>query len=191
MTTLLQARQMMQAGNFNGAREIVYTILRADPNNTDAWQMAVELAPDDNARVQAHQGLQRAVANRPPQQPQYAQPYPQQQQYQQPYMQQPIVINANAPAGYGAMPYRPEKDYMGEAFITLLLYFVGAGIIGLIANVLFLMNASRDRNNGIVTHNVGCLQIMLIVNAAIIALSAIAACLFFFFIPLLALGSGS
>src|SRR5690348_4735820 len=108
MTTLLQARQMMQAGNFAGAREIVYGILRTDPNNAEAWQLAVDLAPDDNARVQAHQGLQRAMANRPPQPQQvqyapqpYQQPYP--QQPQQPYMQQPIVINT--PGGYPAMPY--------------------------------------------------------------------------------------
>src|SRR5437868_14388236 len=114
--------------------------------------------------MQAHQGLQHAMANRPPQpqyapQPQYQQPYqqghPPQQPMQQPMLQQPIVINA---PGYGAMPYRAEKDYLTEALITLVLYYVGAGIIGLGANIIFLMNANRDRNNGVVTRNAGCLQ---------------------------------
>ncbi len=65
---------------------------------------------------------------------------------------------------YGPRPpmyYRPEKDYLGEAFITLLLYFVGMGVAGLIANIIFLNNARRDQNQGVNTRNVGCLQVLL------------------------------
>lgn len=205
MSTLLQARQMMQAGNFQGAREIIYAVIRTDPNNIEAWQLAMDAAPHDQARLEAHAGLQRALANTapmrptpppiagtvieqplrqqpppsPPQSP-YVQPYSQPQQYQQqpyqqqPYIQQPIVINAGVPAGgINAMQFRPTKDYLPEALLTLALYVFGVGVFGVIANVVFLMNARRDRDNGIETYSVGCLNAMLILNVIIILLGCV------------------
>lgn len=74
----------------------------------------------------------------------------------------------------GAAPvYRPEKSYLGEAFITLLLYYLGFGLIGLIANILFLNNARRDERTGVVTRNVGCLQVLLWVHIALLALACV------------------
>jgi hypothetical protein len=70
--------------------------------------------------------------------------------------------------------YRPEKDYLGQALITLVLYYVGLGIVGLIANIMFLNSARRDERQGIATRNVGCLQILLWVHIGLIVLSCIA-----------------
>jgi hypothetical protein len=67
----------------------------------------------------------------------------------------------------------PEKSYLGEAFITLLLYYLGFGLIGLIANILFLNNARRDERTGVVTRNVGCLQVLLWVHIALLALACL------------------
>jgi hypothetical protein len=78
-----------------------------------------------------------------------------------------------APPPY-AYPYRPEKDYLGQAFITLILYYVGLGIVGLIANIMFLNSARRDERQGVVTRNVGCLQILLWVHIGLMVLGCIA-----------------
>jgi len=66
------------------------------------------------------------------------------------------ILSPSAPYGY-----RPEKDYLGEAFIALILYYVGLGIVGLIVNIVFLGNARRDQSVGITTRDVGCLQTLL------------------------------
>jgi hypothetical protein len=59
------------------------------------------------------------------------------------------------------MHYRPEKSYLGEALLTLILYYLGFGVIGLIANIIFLSNANRDERMGMLIRNKGCLQILL------------------------------
>ncbi len=59
--------------------------------------------------------------------------------------------------------YRPEKSYMGESLLTLVLYWVGF-FPGLIANILFLNNANRDERMGLLVRNKGCLQVLLWVN---------------------------
>lgn len=74
--------------------------------------------------------------------------------------------------------YRPEKSYLGEAFITLVLYYLGFGLIGLIANLIFLSNARRDERQGVITSNVGCLQALLWVHIALIVLGCIATIIF-------------
>ena len=74
--------------------------------------------------------------------------------------------------------YRPEKSYLGEAFITLILYYLGFGLIGLIANILFLSNARRDERQGMLTQNVGCLQVLLWVHIALFLLACIAGAIF-------------
>jgi hypothetical protein len=75
--------------------------------------------------------------------------------------------------------YRPEKDYLAEALITMLLYLLGFGIIGFIANIVVLRNANRDEARGVYVHNKGCLQAMLWVQIAglIVGCAAIAALL--------------
>jgi len=63
------------------------------------------------------------------------------------------------------MYYRPpEKNYIGEAFLTLALYYLGLGIVGLIANIIFLNNANRDMRQGLYVRNKGCLQALLWVH---------------------------
>jgi hypothetical protein len=77
-----------------------------------------------------------------------------------------------------APAYRPERSYLGEAFITLILYYLGFGLIGLIANLIFLSNARRDERQGVITSNVGCLQILLWVHIALFVLGCIAGAIF-------------
>jgi uncharacterized membrane protein len=88
-------------------------------------------------------------------------------------------------------PYvqRPEKDYLGESLITLILYYIGFGIVGLIVNIVFLGNARRDQSVGIVTRNVGCLQALLWVHIALMVIGAIIACIMLVLIPLFFSGS--
>ena len=74
--------------------------------------------------------------------------------------------------------YRPEKDYLGEAFLSLVLYYFGLGIVGLIANIIFLNNARRDERQGILTRNVGCLQALLWVHIVGMVLGCIASVIF-------------
>jgi Trk-type K+ transport system membrane component len=92
------------------------------------------------------------------------------------------------PQPYG---YRPEKDYLGEALITLVLYYVGLGIVGLIVNIVFLGNARRDQSMGIMTRNVGCLQAILWFHIAAMVIAAIIACLILIVIPLIAAAGSS
>lgn len=70
--------------------------------------------------------------------------------------------------------YRPEKNYLGQALLTLVLYYVGLGIIGLIANIMFLSSARRDERQGIITRNVGCLQVLLWVHIGLMVVGCIA-----------------
>ncbi len=65
---------------------------------------------------------------------------------------------------YPPVQYRPEKSYLGEALITLVLYYLGFGLIGLIANIIFLNNANRDERQGLLVRNKGCLQLLLWVH---------------------------
>lgn len=60
--------------------------------------------------------------------------------------------------------YRPQKSYLTEAIIALVLYYLGFGIIGLIANIMFLNNANRDERQGVDVENKGCLQVLLWVH---------------------------
>ncbi len=76
--------------------------------------------------------------------------------------------------------YRPQKDYVGEAFLTLALYIFGFWIVGFIVNIIFLSNAKRDESMGIATQNVGCLQALLWIEITLFVLSTIGCLLFFF-----------
>lgn len=96
-----------------------------------------------------------------------------------------VVVQPQAPVAQpGGQPvivmerpsYRPEKSYLGEAFLAWVLYYVGF-VPGLIANILFLSNARRDERQGIITRNVGCLQILLWFHI----IAALGGCAFFIF----------
>jgi hypothetical protein len=85
---------------------------------------------------------------------------------QQPYAPQPQVVMVDRGR------YR-EKSYLGEAFITLALYYFGLFVAGLVANLIFLGNARRDRREGVNTRNVGCLQALLWVHIIGLIISCI------------------
>ncbi len=70
--------------------------------------------------------------------------------------------------------YRQEKDYIGQAFIALLLYYVGLWFGGLIANIIFLNNAKQDERMGYLVRNKGCLTALLWVHV----IGAILSCIF-------------
>lgn len=72
--------------------------------------------------------------------------------------------------GYG----RPSKSYLVESLLTLVLYYAGLGIIGLIANLLFLRNARRDEESGVEVTEKGCLQALLWVHLALMILGCMA-----------------
>lgn len=74
--------------------------------------------------------------------------------------------------------YRPEKNYLAEALVTFLLYYFGFGIIGLIANIIFLNNANRDERQGVIVRNKGCLQVLLWVQIALMILACISMIIF-------------
>ena len=88
---------------------------------------------------------------------------------------------------YVERPGSPEKSYLSEAFITLILYYVGFFIAGLIANIIFLNNAKRDRSQGVTTTNVGCLQVLLWVQIIGLVVGCVAMIVFGGFGLLLAL----
>lgn len=97
---------------------------------------------------------------------------------------------------YGYPPpqpmYRPEKNYIGEAFITLVLYYVGFFVVGLIANIIFLNNANRDERQGLLVRNKGCLVALLWVQIIGAVLGCIAAIIWLFALGGLALlGAGN
>ena len=83
------------------------------------------------------------------------------------------------------------KHFLLRALITLLLYFFGVGLIGMIANAVFLMNANRDRENGIVVRNVGCLQAMMVLSGLGLVITIIGGCIIFLLPLVMTFASGS
>lgn len=75
--------------------------------------------------------------------------------------------------------YRPSKSYLGEAFLSLVLYYLGFGVIGLIANVIFLNNAKRDERQGMIVENKGCLSALLWVHVGLMILGCIVTIILF------------
>jgi hypothetical protein len=76
--------------------------------------------------------------------------------------------------------YRQEKNYIGQAFIALILYYVGLWVAGLIANIIFLNNAKEDERMGYIVRNKGCLTVLLWVQVIGGILSCIAAIIWLF-----------
>ena len=95
-----------------------------------------------------------------------------------------------APPPQQPMYYRPEKSYLGEAFLTLALYYLGVGVVGLIANIMFLNNANRDERQGMLVRNKGCLTALLWVHVIGMILGCIATIIFVFFLGGMAILQG-
>ncbi len=87
--------------------------------------------------------------------------------------------------------YRQEKDYIGQAFIALLLYYVGLWFGGLIANIIFLNNAKNDERMGYLVRNKGCLTTLLWVQVILGILSCIGGVIWLFAMGGLALISAA
>jgi hypothetical protein len=122
-----------------------------EPNDSFMMDVAPTMAP-----IPRRPGAPAAQPAPPPPQPQ-APPVVvvQPQASPLPAAPQPQVLVVDRPG------YVREKSYLGEAFLTLALYWIGLFIAGLIANIIFLGNARRDRQWGVITTNVGCLQALL------------------------------
>jgi hypothetical protein len=194
MATIKEAQQFVDDGNIQAALEAVYTILRTDPQNTEAWQMAVDLAPDDSSRAQAEQGLDAAIWGKASP-PGYVPQIQSQPQSMQDATAAPVTMSSTTTAplssflgtllkGPTMTPFGLEKDYKGEAILTVMAYVIGTSVVGLIANVYFLFKAAQDRQNGITPRNLGCLWAVLAVNIV----STVFFCLMFalpFFLALL------
>jgi len=76
------------------------------------------------------------------------------------------------PRGPDRPPYQPtvytaqpDKSYVGPAVITWALYYLGAWIVGLIVNIVYLSEAGRyAQATGRPASGVGCLWALLIVH---------------------------
>ncbi|MGF1505591.1 MAG: hypothetical protein GYB64_06140 [Chloroflexi bacterium] len=158
--TVEQARGAITRGDRAAAKRYVQDALRVNPDSIDAWQMAVELATPGPERERAQAGLQRALDKQG-----LSAPPPM-------TMPQPVVVQ------------QTTKDYLLEAVLTALLYWVGAGIVGLVANILWLNQANRFQREGVPVRNKGCLQAVLYVHLAFIAIGVLTLCVLVL-IPLL------
>jgi hypothetical protein len=100
----------------------------------------------------------------------------------QPQYGQPHIAS---PPQQGGMPYAPPvgqslqdavahgsfqalaqtQSYVGKAFLSWVMYYLGFFIIGLILNIMFLSEASRLKDmSGTSPSGLGCLQTLLIVH---------------------------
>lgn len=67
-------------------------------------------------------------------------------------------MRAQRSAGFAA----PPRSYLNSAVVTLILYWLGVYIVGLIANVVYLKSAQRaEQETGIVPEGKGCLVALL------------------------------
>jgi hypothetical protein len=64
---------------------------------------------------------------------------------------------------------RPPKSYLGEAILTLALYYFGIGLGGFIANFYFMRQLREDHEAGIPTKFGGCLTALLIAHIVLLA----------------------
>lgn len=160
---LAYIRQLIAEGRVEEAQTSLDAVLRSQPYHAEAWRLAVQIAPTPALRANAQSGLQRALA------------------MQQPVPAQPMYVQA-APVYVAAAPIRYEKDYLPEALISLVMYFIGGGIIGLILNIIFLANANRDQQQGIPVRNAGCLKALLIADLVGLSLACLIAVVYFVFI---------
>lgn len=75
--------------------------------------------------------------------------------------------------GYGHSSSAPAKSYIGQALISLALYYLGFWIVGLVVNVLFLREALQyRRSTARPVSGVGCLWAVLVVHV-VVPLSAV------------------
>jgi hypothetical protein len=158
---LAYVQRLVAQGDIEGAQEALDGVIRAEPYNAEAWRLAVQIAPTPALRANAQSGLQRALAMQQAPPPQQYMPV------------QPMYVQA--------VPVRYEKDYLPEALISLVLYYLGLGIVGLIVNIVFLNNANRDEQQGIPVRNVGCLKALLVVQLGLMVLGCVFVVVYFVF----------
>lgn len=95
-------------------------------------------------------------------------------QAQQPMMapppsqaQQPIIVQQSAGTNRSDLLYAAHaaKSYVGSAFLTWILYYIGFYIIGLIMNIVYLGQAAEtERVTGSSPSGRGCLQFLFFVH---------------------------
>lgn len=73
----------------------------------------------------------------------------------------------NQPLGPYDTP-RPPKSYLGEAVLTLMMYYFGLWLAGFLANLYFLRRVRRDHEEGIPTRHAGCLHVVLWVHVVLL-----------------------
>jgi hypothetical protein len=73
-----------------------------------------------------------------------------------------------------AQPLRQGRDYFVPAVITLVLYFAGLYIVGLLANLYFIREANHDEDAGVQVSNAGCLDALFWLAMLPIAIAVVA-----------------
>lgn len=156
------------------------------PISTDDQARRFAIEPNDPFMMDIAPTM-APIPRRPGGSPPAAPPPPQPQPAPPPAQAPPVVVvqPQSSPPPAAPQPqvlvvdrpgYVREKSYLGHAFLTLALYWFGFYIAGLIANLIFLGNARRDRQWGVITTNVGCLQALLWFHI----IAAIISCVVFF-----------
>jgi len=171
LADLQQARRLINEAQPHAAREVVEQVLREDENNVEAWRLAVTLARTDEERTHAEDQLKRAL---------------QHQQGRAARSQVASVPQAQHVSSNGVV----VKDYLVESIFTLILYYLGFFVAGIVANIIFLNSAKEKEASGAAVKNIGCLQWLLWVHLGLIAAGMLFACVFFL-LPIVFVSVGS
>jgi len=117
---------------------------------------------------------QRSVPRPPPPAAPPADAYSQPQQQYQPQSnaapERPIVVQQSAGTPRSDLLYAAHagKSYVGAAFLTWVMYYIGFYIIGLILNFVYLSQASNtERVTGQPPSGQGCLQFLVFVHVVL------------------------
>lgn len=143
------------------------------------WTMVEKLLPGasgrtrqvDSAQVEAY--MAQKVPPPPPVQALSGEPvtvraYPSgSAQVSPPAQQPPIIVQQSAGTNRNDMLYAVHagKSYVGSAFLTWIMYYIGFYIIGLIMNIVYLGQAAETaRITGSSPSGRGCLQLLIFVH---------------------------
>ena len=76
--------------------------------------------------------------------------------------------NFNGMGAEMAKAQHMSKSYVGRAFLTLVLYYIGFYVVGLIFNLIYLSAANKSKQiSGVSPSGRGCLIVLLWVNLII------------------------
>ncbi|NDJ53534.1 MAG: hypothetical protein GYB68_10680 [Chloroflexi bacterium] len=172
MSDLKRAQDFLNAGDGARARELVSAALRDNPFDEAAWELALQLSSTDDQREKARAGLLRARKNS-------SGPVGPLTPVLSPRLAQDVDFGAigqpersNAIAGQISTP---SKSFLAEAIVTWLLYYIGLGVVGLGANIYFLIAANRYREAGYEVQNGGCLIALLAAHMVLFVLGCLVA----------------